>query len=66
MVLFSRPVRCRKLRRYKMAVDPVCRMQVDEETAEKEGNSTEYNGKTYYFCAKACVEKFEGDPEKYL
>jgi len=27
---------------------------------------TEYKGKKVYFCCKACVTKFEADPEKYL
>ena len=31
-----------------MAVDPVCKMDVDEEKAPA---TAEYNGKTYYFCA---------------
>jgi Cu+-exporting ATPase len=25
-----------------------------------------YNGKTYYFCAPGCRQRFEADPEKYL
>jgi YHS domain-containing protein len=31
-----------------MQIDPICGMQVDENTAQYK---TEYNGKTYYFCA---------------
>jgi Cu+-exporting ATPase len=27
---------------------------------------TEYNGKTYYFCAKSCQTRFEADPQRYL
>ena len=45
------------------ARDPVCGMTVDPEKAA--GKST-YQGKTYYFCSKGCVAKFEADPEKYL
>lgn len=46
-----------------MAVDPVCGMDVEEsEGAIK----TEYQGKTYYFCSKACLLAFSKDPEKYL
>ena len=26
----------------------------------------EYKGKKVYFCCKACVEKFQADPEKYV
>ena len=46
-----------------MAIDPVCKMTVDEKTAKFK---TEYNGKTYYFCAPGCKFVFEEDPEKYL
>jgi len=45
-----------------MAIDPVCRIEVDEKSAIK----TEYKGKTYYFCAPGCKFLFEKDPEKYL
>jgi len=38
-------------------------MTVDTETAQWK---TEYNGKTYYFCAPGCKRSFEADPEKYL
>lgn len=46
-----------------MAIDPVCNMQVDETDAEF---TTEYDGKTYYFCSKSCQEAFESDPEEYV
>ncbi len=45
------------------AVDPVCGMKVDPQHA---AGSSEYQGKTYHFCSKGCVAKFEADPEKYL
>jgi len=45
-----------------MAVDPVCRMKIGEDTAQK----CEYMGKTYYFCSKGCRERFEKEPERYL
>ena len=45
-----------------MAIDPVCKMQVDE---TKAAGKSEYNGKTYYFCAKACKARFDADPAKY-
>jgi hypothetical protein len=28
--------------------------------------TSEYKGKTYYFCAKGCKVAFDKDPEKYL
>ncbi len=46
-----------------MAVDPVCKMTVDE---KKSAASYDYKGKTYYFCATGCKEAFTKDPEKYL
>lgn len=46
-----------------MAVDPVCKMQVDEESAAAK---SEYKGQTYYFCAPGCKRAFEENPEKYL
>ncbi len=45
-----------------MAVDPVCHMTVDEDKAVAK---SEYEGKTYYFCAVGCKEAFEKDPERY-
>ncbi|MBU2559622.1 YHS domain-containing protein, partial [archaeon] len=46
-----------------MAIDPICKMTVDEETAEF---TTEHDGQTYYFCAPGCKAAFEEDPAKYL
>jgi YHS domain-containing protein len=46
-----------------MAIDPVCKMTVDEKKAPYH---SEYQGKPYYFCAKGCMVAFEKDPEKYL
>jgi YHS domain-containing protein len=46
-----------------MAIDPVCGMEVDEKSAAA---TSEYKGKTYYFCAPGCKSAFDKDPEKYL
>ena len=46
-----------------MATDPVCKMAVDE---NKAAATHEQKGKTYYFCAVGCKEKFAKEPEKYL
>ena len=46
-----------------MAIDPVCKMDVDEATAKF---TSDYKGKTYYFCAPGCKKLFERDPEAYL
>ncbi len=44
-------------------IDPVCGMTVKPETA---AGSFEYQGKTYFFCAKHCLHKFSQNPEQYL
>jgi len=46
-----------------MAIDPVCKMEVDEKSAAA---TSEYKGKTYYFCAPGCKAAFDKEPEKYL
>ncbi len=46
-----------------MTHDPVCLMSVDENRAAA---TSSYNGKTYYFCAVSCKEKFDREPEKYI
>jgi Cu+-exporting ATPase len=43
--------------------DPICGMQFAPERA---AGKLEYEGKTYYFCNKLCLEKFRLDPVKYL
>lgn len=47
----------------RMATDPVCGMDVDEDRAAA---TSEYGGKTYYFCAVGCKKAFDKDPERYL
>ena len=47
-----------------MAIDPVCKMEVEENNPA--GGTTEYQGRTYYFCAPGCRRVFENEPEKYL
>ncbi len=48
---------------HEMALDPVCKMDVDPKHAPAQA---EYKGKTYYFCAPGCKAAFDKDPEKYL
>ena len=45
------------------SIDPICKMKVDE---SKPAATSEYKGKTYYFCAVGCKKAFDNDPEKYL
>ena len=45
-----------------MAKDPVCGMMVDEKKAKFK---SDYNDKTFYFCAASCKTTFDKDPAKY-
>ncbi|HEY4716288.1 MAG TPA: HD domain-containing phosphohydrolase [bacterium] len=44
-------------------IDPVCKMKINEISS---AIKHDYNGKTHYFCANSCKEKFIETPEKYL
>lgn len=46
-----------------MAIDPVCKMQVNPATAAA---SFDYQNRTYYFCAPGCQDAFAQDPSMYL
>jgi len=46
-----------------MAIDPICKMTVDESTAQY---VSEYKEKKYYFCASGCKKAFDKDPKKYI
>ncbi|MEK6726373.1 MAG: heavy metal translocating P-type ATPase [Deltaproteobacteria bacterium] len=46
------------------AIDPICGMTVSK--ASPKGGTSEYNGKTYYFCNPVCKNKFDADPEAAL
>jgi YHS domain-containing protein len=45
-----------------MAIDPICKMEVDEKIAKF---ISVFKGKKYYFCAPGCKKKFDENPEKY-
>ncbi len=44
-------------------VDPVCGMSILPKDA---AGTFAYEGTTYFFCAPACLERFEADPESFL
>jgi Cu+-exporting ATPase len=44
-------------------IDPVCKMRVLPETAAAR---YDHQGKTYYFCAVRCMERFKADPGSFL
>ena len=43
--------------------DPVCNMEVDEQSA---AGRSQYQGQTYYFCTESCKNEFEQNPEMYV
>ena len=45
-----------------MAKDPVCGMMVDEKKAKF---TSDFNGKTFYFCNASCKATFDKEPAKY-
>lgn len=45
------------------AKDPICGMMVD---MKKAAGTSQYKGKTYYFCAVGCKKKFDADPARYV
>ena len=46
----------------KMAVDPVCKMEVDESNAKW---TSQYKGRKFYFCAPGCKHMFDRNPDKW-
>ena len=46
-----------------MEKDVVCGMQVDP---TKAAGTSQYNGKTYYFCSKSCKNRFDANPAQYV
>ncbi len=44
------------------AVDPVCGMKIKKKEAAA---TSEYKGRTVYFCNRSCKEEFDRDPDKY-
>lgn len=47
------------------ARDPVCGMPADEAKAKAADRQWAYRGTTYYFCSKACQQRFERDPNGF-
>lgn len=43
--------------------DPVCHMDEDARTAKYR---SEYQGRTYSFCSRMCLNEFEGEPQRYV
>jgi Cu+-exporting ATPase len=45
-----------------MVHDPVCQMEVNEQSAEAQ---SKFQGQTYYFCSQECKDKFDKNPGEY-
>lgn len=43
--------------------DPVCGMQVEP---AKAAGTSEYQGRTYYFCSTGCKAQFDKNPQHYV
>jgi Cu(I)/Ag(I) efflux system membrane fusion protein len=52
------------LQKVTAAKDPVCGMEIDPKAAD--AFKTQYNGRTYYFCAPKCRRDFDENPRKYV
>ena len=48
-----------------MSTDPACGADVDELKARASGNTSTYQGRTYFFSSRECKEKFDQDPFRY-
>jgi YHS domain-containing protein len=46
----------------RMERDPVCGMQVDP---QQSAYTSDYQGRTYYFCSEHCKRRFDEDPVPY-
>jgi Cu+-exporting ATPase len=46
----------------KLHIDPVCGMEVTEDSAT---GKSDHKGETYYFCSTECKERFDLDPAEY-
>lgn len=49
-----------------MAIDPVCGMTVEPESARAKGLHLQHRGADYFFCGRGCKLDFEEDPDRYL
>ena len=45
--------------------DPICGMSVDTAKAKADGRTSQYEGKTFYFCNDSCKKQFDAEPAKF-
>jgi membrane fusion protein, copper/silver efflux system len=48
------------------AADPVCGMDVEVKAAAAAGRKSDHEGRTYYFCADECKQRFDANPPAFL
>jgi len=48
------------------AWDTVCGMPIPVKNSKAEGLTSEYEGKTYYFCSKECKGRFDKSPSNFI
>lgn len=48
------------------AIDRVCGMTVESETARAKGLHSSYEGRDYFFCGRGCKLEFDDEPGRYL
>jgi len=46
--------------------DPVCGHEIEVGQAKAGGLTSDYQGKTYYFCSYSCNRQFDKTPERYV
>lgn len=51
------------MRKYPLALDPVCKMNVSESQAKY---TSVHNGVKYYFCSAACKQEFDKNTSQYV
>jgi YHS domain-containing protein len=56
-------IRTRPAQEEAMAKDPVCGMDVKE---TPDALRSDYQGRTYYFCSRGCMQSFEENPQRYI
>jgi membrane fusion protein, copper/silver efflux system len=49
-----------------VSLDPACGIEVEEVKARAINLTSEYRGKTYFFCSAECKQRFEKEPARYI
>jgi len=52
-----------KMSKAPTVTDAVCGMEIDTHVATE---TSEYNGRTYYFCSPGCKQKFDHAPQLFV